>query len=130
MRYARFGLVLTVLVLLGGCVKAPIEPRADPYVPPQINIADADLANRTAFLPVRTERRNGILYVTVPARAASNLDLHVDYKYTFLDENGMPVDETGWIGGTTLTRNSYTYIRFNSTNANAADFHLQLRYAQ
>ncbi len=126
----RFALLGMFLVAVAGCVKAPITGRADPYVPPQVNIADADLANNTAFLPPRTERRDGLLYVVVPVRSASDYDLHVDYKFTFLNDAGIPIDETSWIGGTTITRNSYTYIRFNSTSANATDFHLQLRYAQ
>jgi hypothetical protein len=42
----------------------------------------------------------------------------------------MPIEESGWLGGTTVTRNSYTNIRFNSANGNAADFQLQLRYAE
>ncbi|MCY2953317.1 MAG: DUF1425 domain-containing protein [Planctomycetota bacterium] len=127
MRVAIAGMLV---VVMAGCVKAPITGRADPYVPPQVNIADADLANSTAFLPPRTERREGLLFVVVPIRSASDYDLHVDYRYTFLNDGGMPIDETGWIGGTTVTRNSYTYIKFNSTSANATEFHLQLRYAQ
>jgi hypothetical protein len=126
----RLAIAGALLMLAAGCVKSPITGRADPFVSPQVNIADADLANSTAFLPPRTERKDGLLFVTVPVRSASDYDLHVDYKYTFLNESGMPIDETGWIGGTTITRNSYTYIKFNSTSANAADFHLQLRYAQ
>jgi len=126
----RFAFPAIWLVLISGCVKAPITGRADPFLPPQVSIADADLANSTAFGPPRMERTDGILYVSVPVRSASDYDLHVDYRYSFFNQAGMPIDETGWIGGTTITRNSYTYIKFNSANANAADWHLQLRYAQ
>jgi len=127
MRYVIGGLLV---VLMAGCVKAPITGRADPYVPPQVSIADADLANSTAFMPPRTERRDGILFVAVPIRSASDYDLHIDYRFTFFNETGMPIEESGWLGGTTVTRNSYTNIRFNSASGNAADFQLQLRYAQ
>lgn len=123
--------VLMAMALAGGCVNPPIEGRADPYVPPQISFADADLANRTAVLPPTFERKEGILYVTVPVRNTSGLDLHIDYKVQFLNQAGAPSEPaTGWIGGTTLIRNSMTYLRVNSSNANAADFHLQFRYAQ
>lgn len=127
MRYVVGGLLL---VMAAGCVKPPLQGRADPYVPDQINIANRDLRDRTAFQPAVLKRENGILYVTQPVRAATNLDLHVDYKVVFVDSTGSVVDETGWLGGLTLTRNTWSYIRVNSANANAADFHLQLRYAQ
>ena len=127
MRYAIFGLMM---VIAAGCVNAPIEGRAEPYSIPQISFADADLANSTSVSPPQMKRENGILYVTVPVRSASDYDLHVDYKVAFTDQSGAVIYESGWTGGTTVPRNSWTYIRFNSPSANAADFHLQLRYAQ
>ncbi|HEX2973746.1 MAG TPA: hypothetical protein VHP11_15545 [Tepidisphaeraceae bacterium] len=126
----RYGILGLLMVMLAGCVKAPIEGRADPYVAPQVSFADADLANRTAVLPPIMERKDGILYVTVPVRVASDLDLHIDYQVTFFNENGAPIEQTSWIGGTTITRNSYRYIKVNSSSGNAVDFHMQLRYAQ
>ncbi|MGE5611607.1 MAG: hypothetical protein ACM359_20320 [Bacillota bacterium] len=126
----RYGILGLMMLMMAGCVKAPIEGRADPYLPPQVSIADADLANHTAVSMPIMERKNGILYVTVPVRSASDLDLHVDYQVTFFNENGTPIEQTGWIGGTTITRNSYRYIKVNSSSGNAADFQMQLRYAQ
>jgi hypothetical protein len=77
------------------------------------------------------ERRNGgILFVTVPIRSASNLDLHVDYRVTFLNQAGSPIYQSGWTGGTTLVRNVFSEIQFNSPSADAADFRLDLRYSQ
>jgi hypothetical protein len=127
MRYAILGLVMMVAA---GCVRPPIEGRAEPYGIPQVNFADPELANYTSVSPPQMKRENGILYVTLPIRSASDFDLHVDYKVAFLDQSGTVIYESGWTGGTTIPRNSWTYIKVNSTSANAADFHLQLRYAQ
>ena len=77
MKYA----ILTLILLSLGCaVRPPIAGRADPYQHHQVNFADPDLANRTAVAPPMTERRNGLLYVTVPVRSSVNRDLHVDYR--------------------------------------------------
>lgn len=115
----------------GGCsVKEPITARADPHVKEQIHFADVSLRNRTAVEPPIMERRNGLLYVTVPIRSASNYNLHVDYRVTFFDRSGVPIETTPWLGGKTLTANVPDVIQFNSTNANAADFRLDLREAR
>jgi hypothetical protein len=124
-------LMLSLILLAAGCgVNKPIEGRADPYAPAQIHFADADLANKTAVSPPIMERRNGILYVTVPIRSAVNLDLHVDYKVSFFNEAGAPIEQSGWTGGTTLVSNTPSYIKFNSMSANAHDFQMDVRWSQ
>jgi hypothetical protein len=127
MKYVLFSLIL----LAAGCgVNKPIAGRADPYVSSQIHFADADLANKTAVGIPNVERRNGILYVTVPIRSTENANLHVDYRATFFNDNGAPIETSSWTGGTTLEANTPSYIRFNSTSANASDFQLDLRWSR
>jgi uncharacterized protein YcfL len=122
---------LMILILSGCAVREPIAGRADPYPAHQVNFADPDLANKTAVDRPRTERRNGILYVTVPVRSSVNRDLHVDYRVTFFDEKKMPIEgPTLWTSGPTLIANTPSFIQFNSMTGNAADFQLDLRYAQ
>jgi hypothetical protein len=128
MKYAIFTLTL---LSLGCAVREPIAGRADPYRAHQVNFADPDLANKTAVAPPMTERRNGLLYVTVPVRSSVNRDLHVDYRVTFFNQDGMPIEGPGnWTSGPTLIANTPSYIQFNSLTANASDFQLDLRYAQ
>ena len=124
--------VLCLILLTAGCaVRPPIAGRADPYQHHQVNFADPDLVNKTAVSPAMTERRNGLLYVTVPVRSSVNRDLHVDYRVTFFNENGVPIEGPGnWTSGPTLIANTPSYIQFNSLTGNAADFQLDLRYAQ
>jgi uncharacterized protein YcfL len=123
--------LLLILFSVGCAVREPIAGRADPYRPHQVNFADPDLANKTAIAPPMTERRNGLLYVTVPVRSSVNRDLHVDYRVTFFNEQGTPIEgPTHWTSGPTLIANTPSYIQFNSLSANAADFQLDLRYAQ
>src|SRR5437879_6055716 len=81
-------LTLISLFLVGCGVNKPIEGRADPYLRSQIHFDSADLANKTAAGAPMMERRNGILYVTVPIRSAVDLDLHIDYRVTFVNEAG------------------------------------------
>lgn len=135
----RFSLIPTcvlsaiALTLFTGCgIKGPITGRADPYFPEQIHPTDDDLANKTAFSTPLMERRNGLLYVTVPVRSTVNHDLHIDYRVTWFDELGTPIDGGmgNWMGGTTLAARTPQYIRFNSTSANAANFQMDVRWAQ
>jgi hypothetical protein len=128
MRYVLGGLVLVVGA--AGCVRRPIEGRAEPYLPKQIHFAAADLANRTAVGTPIMDRKDGLLHVTVPIRAASMRDLHVDYRVRFLDDRGAPIYESGWTGGTVLESNTWSYVHANSPTADAADFQMDFRYAQ
>ena len=125
-------LALSLVVIIGGgCVKPPIEGRLDPYTPSQIHFASKELRNETAVgTPNLTRDDTGnILFVTVPIRAATNKELHVDYRLTFLDKNGQPLSKTGWFTRT-LAPNVPDYITANSNGARAADFQMDFRYAQ
>ena len=67
--------ILVLVLVLAGCsrTKAPYDVTADPYLPTQVQIADKSLANRLAFQPPRAARDDaGLLYITVPVRAATN----------------------------------------------------------
>jgi hypothetical protein len=119
------------LFVVGGCVKPPIEGRLDPYTPSQIHFASKALRDDTAVgTPNLTRDDTGnILFVTVPIRAATNKELHVDYRLTFLDKNGQVLSKTGWFTRT-LAPNVPDYIEANSNGARAADFQMDFRYAQ
>lgn len=123
--------LLAALALLAGCgVKPPIEGRVDPYPQGQIHFASKDLRDKTAVgLPVM-ERRDGILYVTVPIRSASNYDLRVDYRVTFFNAQGQPIYTSGWEAASKLISNVPSEIQVHSLTGDAADFRLDLRYSQ
>lgn len=124
-------LCLISLSTLTACgVKPPIEGRADPFVPVQITLADPDLANKTAIGVPIMERRNGILYVTVPIRSASDYDLRIDQRWTFLSAQGRPIYQGSWEGGKKLVSNVQDSISANSLSGDAADFRLELRYSE
>src|SRR4051812_10272769 len=99
-------LIPLVALVLAGCVKPPIEARLDPYQSSQINFANRDLKNHTAVGTPTAERApaGNILHVTVPIRAATDLELHVDYRVKFFDKNGQLLSETSWFTRT-LTPN-------------------------
>src|SRR6266480_487494 len=81
-----------------GCVKPPIECLLDPYPASQIHFASKALRDQTAVgTPYATRDDSGnILYVTIPIRAATDQELHVDYRVTFTDKNGQVLNQTGW----------------------------------
>ena len=118
---------------LPGCVdtvKPPIAARQDPYQREQIHIAQIDLRRHTAFdAPILTRDDAGLLFVTVPVRAATDLKLYVDYRVTFFDRTGQPLNQTTWLHKT-LTPNTPDQITFNSTSSRAVDFQMDLRYAE
>jgi len=123
--------LVSVTILIVGCVKPPIEGRLDPYTPAQLHFASKELKNDTAVgTPTASRDAAGqILYVTVPVRSATNKDLHVDYRVTFFDRTGTPINSTSWFTRT-LVSNVPDYITVKSTTPLAADFQVDFRYAQ
>ena len=122
--------LLLALVLATGCVKPPIESRLDPYEAKQVHIANPDLRRQTA-VGIPTAQRDdagSILHLTVPVRAATNTELHVDYRVTFFDRNGQVLSQTGWFTRT-LAPNVPDYITVNAMGPRAADFQMDFRWA-
>lgn len=119
-----------VLVVASGCVKAPIQGRQDPYQPSQVNFAQEGLRRDTAILaPVVSRDEAGLLHVSLPIRAATNKQLYVDYRVTFFDRNGQQEWQSGWMNKT-LAPNVFDQISVNSLSSRAADFRIDLRWAQ
>ena len=129
-------ILVTVTISLAGLtgcadtVKPPIAARQDPYQREQIHIAQIDLRRHTAVeAPILTRDDAGLLFVTIPIRAATDLKLYIDYRATFFDRSGQPLNQTAWFHKT-LTPNTPDQITFNSTSSRAVDFQMDLRYAE
>ena len=130
MKHVMISVACLVLTVLGGCVKSPNYARNDPFVPAQIQISDNDLRKKTAFgEPLVSRDAAGLLFVTVPLRAATDLTLYVDYRTTFFDRTGRPIQQTAWLNKT-LYPNVFDHIQINSISPEAADFVIDLRYAR
>lgn len=128
-RLAIGSLLLTLLAV--GCIKKPIEGRADIYPPSQIHFTEEDLRRKTAVgVPIVNRDEDGqILFVTVPIRAATNLQLYVQYRVTFLDAFGQVVWQSTWFNKT-LAPNVFDQVSVNSPSPRAADFRVDFRYAK
>lgn len=125
-----FAMLLTTALLTGCGVKAPLEGRADPYTPAQVHFANEDLRRLTAVGALKVSRdQAGLLYVTVPIRAATDYKLYVDYRFTYFDEHGVQINQTAWFTKT-LEPNTPDQVSGNSMSPRAADFQCDFRYAQ
>ncbi len=129
----RLAIVFIALcfVVATGCVKAPIEGRQDPFTPSQIMFASKDLKKKTAVgaPSVARDEAGDILHVTVPIRAATNLQLYVDYRATFFDRNNQRISQSAWMTKT-LSPNVPDQVTVNSMSPRAADFQVDFRYAK
>lgn len=132
---ASFLVTTIVSLALTGCgdgtVHAPIEPRADPYLPQQIHVDSDTLRRDTAVgAPIVSRDPAGLLRVSVPIRSAIDRTLYVDYWIAFFDEQGHRIDRKLGPFTKTLQANTPDLIEVNSTSPRAADFQLDLRYAR
>jgi hypothetical protein len=124
----------TLLVaILAGCnntVAPPKESRADPCRPQQVHVDSESLRRDTAVGPAIVARDSaGLLHVTLPIRSAIDKELHVDYWVSFFDEQRNRISK---LGPFTKHLQAHTpdSIDFTSTSPRAADFQVDLRYAQ
>ena len=129
----RFLLSVPLLAALYGCnTQPPIDARQEVYAPKQIQLADEDLRRNTRFEQPRITRDPaGLLFVTVPMRATINETLYVQYRATWLDENGQPLpgSPTTWFDKT-LNPRVFESITINSTSPRAENFVIDVRYAR
>lgn len=135
--FALFLTVLTGSMFLGCSEQVPpfTEGRAERYVPPQIQMTGPERENLRLMTsidrPILTRDPADILHVTVPVRATSYEVLHVQYRVTFVDNNGQPLPgyPTGWLRQT-LEPGGSVPMKFNSTSPRAQDFQMELRFAR
>jgi hypothetical protein len=128
-----FAAAITLSALAIGCadtVKPPILAREDSYQREQIHLTSLDVRRHTAVeAPILSRDDAGLLFVTVPIRAATDQKLYVDYRVTFFDRTGVVLNQTGWLHKT-LPPNIPDQITFNSTSPRAADFQMDLRESE
>jgi hypothetical protein len=127
-------LIPTTLMTLAlyGCneVHPPIQGRADPYQRSQIHMDSEELRRDTTVgQPIVVPNESGLLVVTIPIRSDIDQSLHVDYRVTFFDRTGTPIER--W-GPFTKTLNPHTpdQIQVNATSTRAADFQVDFNYAR
>lgn len=134
-------IVLTVALapslLVTGCdtVKAPASAKPDQLAPvayPQI-VVDHELDGLIVYSAPKIERAR-IMSVVVPIRATTNTaDLRVQYRFFFLDRNGVPIgsDQNGpdW-RYTQLPSRSQVFLSGNAIDAGAEDWRLEIRPAR
>lgn len=125
----RYLLCPLLTLTLVGCINAPIEGRADPFDRSQVHFATDELRRDTAVgTPIVTRDESNLLVVSVPVRSAVNQFLYVDYRVTFFDQSGTPIEHFGPFTKT-LDPNTPDTIKVNSTSTRAADFQIDFRYA-
>lgn len=133
MLHSRTLLPIVALAFSFGCadtVKPPIVPRNDPDLPSQIHMTSMDLRRHTAVgMPLLQRDDSGILFVTIPMRAATNLKLYVDYRVTFFDRTGAPIQQTTWLSKV-LPPNTPDHITVSSASPRATDFQMDVRYSE
>lgn len=124
--------ITLLLVTLAGCnrTKAPYNVNADPYLPEQVQVADRRLAGRLAFQNPRADRDEaGLLFVTVPVRAATNRPQIIQYRVTFFDETGRPLPG-GEYKRQDLESNTFAYLQGTSTSPRADSYQVEIRQAR
>jgi uncharacterized protein YcfL len=97
MKFIKAAALLAPLMVLAGC--AGSGPAAPQYLPTHINIPDTELDSQLTRLPVTVDvDPSGFMSVTVPLRSEADFILKVDYRFTFLDAKGLPINaEPAWM---------------------------------
>jgi hypothetical protein len=130
LRASTLAALATLIVGCAGPLHEPITPRSDPYQRQQIHMVSEDLKYRTAVDTPHVWRDDGgLLHITLPIRSTVDQQLYIDYRVTFLDRDGLPISQTGWMRKT-LPPNVPDQFSVNSTSPLAADFQIDIRYAQ
>jgi uncharacterized protein YcfL len=98
---------------------------------PNITLSQPTLADALGFQePSVTRTPNNLMHVTLPVRALSNQELHVEYKVNWFDAAGQPIlPETSWVS-LRLEPRQPTYVAVTSSSPDATNYNLQFRWAR
>ncbi len=118
--------VAVFALLLAGCASHDASQPSQ-YAPSQV-IFIGDLGQYIAVSPVEiTYPPSGLMHVVVPLKTTADLDLSVDYRITYFDENHSPVDEATPWQTKTLQAGMTETIEATSASPRARDFQVELR---
>ena len=107
--------------------EAPVTGRAETYEYPWLTVGSGDLRAKTRVGDARRVRdESGLLYVSVPVRNTSDLQLYVAYRVTFFDQNQSELSV--YRGTLTLPPNAIREATANSTSPRAESFQMELNY--
>jgi len=133
LRVMTTGMTIALALLAAACqprLRPPVEPREDPSVAPQINLADRELQQHFAVrAPMVSQDEAGLMFVTVPVRNTSARQYTIEYRATFFDRNKLPIQQTTWFP-MTMTPHTQQTFTINATSRNADDFQIDIRPAK
>ena len=98
---------------------------------PNITLSQPALADALGFQePSVTRTANNLMRVTLPVRALSNEDLHVEYKVNWFDGAGQPIlPDTSW-ATLRLEPRQPAYVAVTSSSPDAINYNIQFRWAR
>ena len=98
---------------------------------PNVTLSQPSLSDALGFQePIVTRNANNIMQVSIPVRARSNDELHVEYRVIWLDPNLQPLrPEMSWKPLRLEPRQPYTITETASTTS-ATNYNLQLRWSR
>jgi uncharacterized protein YcfL len=115
--------------MLLGCEAAPVAAPADPYGGanyPQIVVLHDLAGDVRVDTPIIVERADAPLKVTVPIRNVTHDDLSIQYHFTFLDRNHLPLKpDHGW-QTVELRSSTQVTIEDSAGDTTAVDWRLDL----
>ncbi|MEM7227589.1 MAG: YcfL family protein [Planctomycetota bacterium] len=139
MKQYAMGLVLVTMVASVGCQQptytGPSPGLGDPYPAPQndpqITVLNRELQPWLAFQPARVLRtETETMAVNVPMRNATDEYYQLDYRFIFLDANGLEL--TPVMGWRHMPVQPRQMVRFDakSLTADAVDYRLEVKWAK
>ena len=98
---------------------------------PNVTLSQPSLRDALGFQePIVTRNDNNLMQVTVPVRARSNDELHVEYRVVWMDANLQPLrPEMSWTPLRMEPRQPHN-ITVQATSPAAAKYNLQFRWSR
>lgn len=125
--------LFTAALLAVGCQSVNTVERAQPLAAPnpllsKVEITDSFLANRVEVVDVNQAYVSGdLLKVQVEVQSISNHYRSINYRYLWIDENGMAIDSPAPVWRSAqLPAGGMAFLSDVAPNPRAVDFKLQI----
>lgn len=124
---------LAAMWIVTGCASTDVVAgrydTADHY--PNVTLSERSLQDALGFQePVISQTPSGLMRVTIPLRARSNDELHLEYRFVWLDDEGAPVQpEMNW-RPLRLEPRQPQYVSASASSAAAENYNFQVRWGR
>ncbi len=126
---------MTLAISITGCSSTPTDPIAAKYDSarsyPKISLTNPSLYDAIGVQPtIETKSPGNLMQLTLPIRATSPEELHIEYRVIWFDAQQRPISPQMTWAPKRLSPRQPDHIVASASSDTAVDYNIQLRWSR